>query len=572
MKKLIETQADFSAMVEDLKNEEIIAADIEATDIDLQKLVITGLGLGTSSKQYYLPFSKGKTDLEVLEGLKTLFLQAVVVFHNAKYDLEVLRKFNLPIPEKIEDTLIMSWLLDETTPNGLKYLTKNLLDREVIEFKEVDQRVNLFRDEKDILCDMADYCMDDVKNTFDLYDYFLPRLKEQGLDKAYYNIERPFIGVLVDMEMRGVQLDIAWFSKKKEKLAKVLKSYEEKLKKLSGEDLNIHSPQQLEKYLFNGLGYVPPKVTPIGNKSTDNEALEELVKQYSLTEEDFVPNLLIFRDLDKIYTTYLVGLLEKAAKDGVIHTSFLQHGTATGRLSSNAPNCQNIPSRGDEWDVRRGFIPRKGYRFLVSDYSQIELRVLAHFSKDKNMVETFMNDGDIHAKTMELTGLNRRAAKIIIYGMGPRTLAQNLGIKEDEAKRYIEKFFAGYPSVRGFINLIQQSTIERGYVTMITGRRRRFYNFKDNQWYNLVKRQAFNSRIQGSASDIIKIAMIKLNRALKPFDSHLLLQIHDEVVIEVPEGKVKEVKEIVKETMETAVKLNVPLKVNTEEGDYWVKG
>jgi DNA polymerase-1 len=254
----------------------------------------------------------------------------------------------------------------------------------------------------------------------------------------------------------------------------------------------------------------------------------------------------------------------------------MQHGTRTGRLSSNDPNLQNIPTRHDEWNVREAFIPRPGYKFIIADYSQIELRMLAHFSQDAHMVDTFVKGGDIHAKTMELTGITvRRIAKNVnfgmVYGVGPRTLSQLIGTKEEEARQYIDRFFRGYPQIRAFINRVQQQTFRTGYVEMITGRRRHFHEYKDNRWFNTIARQAINTKIQGSAADLIKIAMIKLKPVLQEHDAHMLVQIHDEIIVETPEDKIEEVKVIVHDVMVNALKLRVPVEIGMAVGDRWIK-
>jgi len=556
-----------------LKSKDIFACDLESSGLDTRTAKIEGIGLGISDKQYFISFPN---NLPVKEYLERVFKNKEVIFHNAKYDLKLLLENKLPIPAKIHDTMIMSWLIDENRQHGLKPLTKLLLGREAKKWNDLDRTQTLFRDEKDILKELSDYCGDDVKNTFDLYTVFKPLIEKEGLLVDYEKIELKLIRVITDMEMRGIRLNIKWIEDRTIKIKNILDELEDKIQILIGDHkINILSPLQLETYLFDILGYSPSIITNKGKRSTDNNVLKKIVKEMGLTDMDFVPLLLKFRELDKIYRTYLIGLKEQVDENNIIHASFLQHGTRTGRLSSNNPNLQNIPARNDKWNIRKAFIPRDGYKFLIADYSQIELRLLAHFSKDKHMIETFLNDGDIHSKTMKLTGTKRKVAKGInfglVYGMGPRTLAQTLKIKEEDAKKYINRFFNGYKQVLPFIRKIQQKAMGVGYVNMITGRKRRFHEFKDRRWFNLIKRQAINTKIQGSSADLIKIAMIKLDNNLKGLDTHQLIQIHDEILIEVPISKVEEVKKIIIDTMENAIKISVPLKVNIVEGDYWVK-
>jgi DNA polymerase-1 len=559
-----------------LLQEERFACDLEATGLDIRKSDIEGIGLGNSKKQYFIPFPNDFKFRDISNFLKEVFKDKEIIFHNAKYDLELLKEKKFPIPDKFHDTMIMAWLLDENMQHSLKYLAKLIFDRDPKKWSELDNMQTLFRNQDDIVQELSDYCGDDVMNTYDLFYHFLPLMEKEGVMIDYERIELNLIPVLCSMEMRGVKVDIEWLKEKSVKAEKELNKLEKLMKKAVGDEyINIRSPIQLERLIFGTLQYKAGRVTDAGRRSTDNDVLEKIVRDNKLGEKDFIPLLLKFRDLDKIYRTFFLALIEQAGEEGIVHTHYLQHGTRTGRLASNDPNLQNIPTRNDEWNVRKAFIPREGYKFVLADYSQIELRMLAHFSQDINMVKTFMEGGDIHAKTMQLTGTERRVAKAInfglIYGMGPRTLAHTLGIKEDDAKKYIDKFFAGYPQVMTFIERVEQQTLIRGYVEMITGRKRRFQEIKDKRWFNLIKRQSINTKIQGSAADLIKIAMIRLHRALEPLGAYQLLQIHDEVIIETPLDKVEEVKKIVIQTMESALALRVPVKVSISEGDCWVK-
>ena len=574
--QLIAGDEKLDLLVESLKDEKLIACDLEASGLDTKTAKLEGIGLGTSKKQYFISYPNGFSEGRVKKILKEVFKNKRVVFHNAKYDLKMLYENNLPWPEDFDDTMIMSWLVDEEGQHGLKPLAKAILGREPKKWAQLDREVDLFRNEEDVAKELSDYCGEDVMNTYDLYYYFLPILEREGLIPDYEKIELKLIPVICKMEMRGIKIDTEWLKNKQGKAIIVLDKLTIKIKEcLGGQDINIRSSKQLEPLLFDTLKYKPGRITDAGKRSTDTDVLETIVKENNLQENDFVPLLLKFRELDKLYSTYFIALLEQAGKEGVIHTNFMQHGTRTGRLASNEPNLQNIPTRHDEWNVRQAFIPRDGYKFLIADYSQIELRMLAHFSQDANMVKTFVEGGDIHAKTMQLTGTERRVAKAInfglIYGMGPRTLAHTLNIKEEDAKNYIDKFFAGYPRVNYFINKIQQATFRDGYVSMITGRRRRFREIRDRRWYGTIQRQSINTKIQGSAADLIKLAMVRLVPALAPLDAYQLIQIHDEIIIETPIDKIQEVKKIIKEVMENVFKLKVPVVVNIVEGDCWVK-
>lgn len=575
--QFIDTEQKLNDMVSSLLQEDFLACDLEASELDVRKAILEGIGLGTSQRQYFIPFLNNLPFKGVIGALNAIFNDRTIIFHNAKYDLELLEVNKLPYPKKIQDTLIMSWLCDENSQHGLKQLTKAIFGRELKKWTELNRKVDLFRNSQDVVRELADYCCEDIKNTYDLYFYFLPILKMEGLLLDYERLELKLIPVLVNMELRGIRVNPEYLKEKQVKVIKTLQEIEAKMKEVIGDNnLNVRSPVQLEVTLFDVLKYAPISITDAGRRSTENEALEDLVKQNNLTEDDFVPLLLRFRDLDKLCSTYFTALVGQADENQIIHTNFIQHGSRTGRLASNEPNLQNIPARSDEWNVRDAFIPREGYKFLIADYSQIELRILAHFSQDDNMVRTFMEGGDIHATTMKLTGItDRRIAKAVnfglIYGVGPRTLSHTLNIKEEEAKKYIESFFAGYPKVRYYIQRIQQNALRDGYVTMITGRKRRFQEIKDKRWFNAIQRQAINTTIQGSAADLIKIAMVKLDNVLIPFDAHMLVQIHDEIIIETPVDKIEEVKKVIIDTMENALKLRIPIKIKVIEGMSWTK-
>ncbi len=585
---IVDTLDKMAKAQKTLKTVSIIALDLEASELNVKTAKLEGIGFGTGTEQFFIPYPNELTYEQVVEFLKDLFASRSVIFHNAKYDLKLLIANKLPTPKLIQDTMIMSWLVDEESQHGLKPLAKLILGKEPKKWLELDRTISLFRTEEDIMQELAEYCCEDVENTFKLYEHFLPLLVKDELMIDYERIELKLIPVLVKMELRGIKIDVSWLNQRAKEAEVVLKGLEEKIKeklddlvktgkakKFDVRGLNIRSPMQLEHILFEVLQYAVVKVTDKGKKSTDSETLELLVAKYKLTDEDVVPMLVKYRDLDKIYGTYLTALAEQAGLENVIHANFMQHGTRTGRLASNDPNLQNIPTRSDEWNVRSAFIPREGYKFLIADYSQIELRMLAHFSRDENMTNTFLEGGDIHAKTMELTGTNRHVAKGInfglVYGMGPRTLAHTLKIKEEDAKKYIDRFFNGYPMVRHFIERVQQSAFKYGYVEMITGRRRRFIETRDQKWYGTIQRQSINTKIQGSAADLMKIAMIKLDTALKEFGAYQLVQIHDEIIVETPVDKIEETRKKIVEIMESALTLRVPIVANIVESERWVK-
>jgi DNA polymerase-1 len=369
--------------------------------------------------------------------------------------------------------------------------------------------------------------------------------------------------------------------KYKEELGEIIRGYANQLREICGNpNFNPNSPKQIEEYLFTVCGYNPIKITRTGKRSTNSYVLEDIVAQNNLQDNDFVSVLLKYRELEKIYSTNIIPLLELRDQNERVHTTFLQHGTISGRLSSQGPNLQNIPVRDDEWSIKKCFVPAKGYKLVVADYSQVELRVLAHLSKDIAMTETFKMDGDIHNTTAKLTGTSRQRAKAInfglIYGMSAGSLAKTLEIDYDDAQDYINRFFRGYPQAKNYIEGVYSESYKNGSVRTLSGRLRHLDAERVIALRNDVrgsvgrfKRMAINSKIQGSAADIIKIAMIKLARRLEPFSARLLLQIHDELVIETPNNCAEEVMNIVKNEMEHAIELSVPLKVEIETGESW---
>jgi len=550
---------------EALKNAKFLALDTETEGINFALDRMLGFGIGDSENQYYIVFDAiGTSVLQTF--LNDLYSNAEIIFQNAKFDLGVIEKSYLPVPKIFHDTMIMAWLLDENSSIGLKNMAKRYLFRSPKTYKEMAEDAFMKTDSEKINI-LGEYCCADVKNTIDLYILFVDLLDKENLTSVYFNMEFPLMRVLFEMEKRGILLDLVLLDSLREQVENYLINYKSKLIEIQGNpSFNINSPKQIETYLFETLAYSPIKITKTGKRSTDSDVLEALVKKYNLSEYDFVPLLLKYRDFDKLHSSFIISLLKKADEQGRIHTTYIQTGTTTGRLASQNPNLQNIPVRKDAFDIRKVFVPQKGYVFIIADYSQIELRVLAHFAKDKNMMDVFLSDGDIHAKTMELTGTERRQAKAInfgiIYGMGGFALSKILEITKAQADGYIRKFFEGYPQINPFINQVNADCMTDGFVQTISGRKRHLpiddYRTKEL----LYKRLALNSKIQGSAADVIKKAMLDLDPFLKEIDGHTLLQIHDELVIEVPIDVAESVLPKIEKIMCSVYELDVPLRVD----------
>ena len=462
----------------------------------------------------------------------------------------------------------------------LKNLTTRYLNREAKTYIQLMQE-SILQTEEERLRDLGLYCCDDIRNTVDLYAKLTVLINNQGIQKDYQYIEIPFIKVLMDMETWGIKLNVDLLRKYKEEMGEILANLTISLREICGNpNFNPNSPKQIEQYLFAICGYNPVKITRTGKRSTNSYVLEEIVSQNKLQDDDFVSVLLKYRELEKIYSTNIVPLLNLRDQNDRVHTTFLQHGTISGRLSSQNPNLQNIPARDDEWSIKKCFVAENGYQLIVADYSQVELRVLAHLSKDVAMTSTFEADGDIHNTTAKLTGTSRQRAKAInfglIYGMSAGSLAKTLEIDYSDAQDYINRFFRGYPQAKNYIDAVYAEGYKLGSVRTLSGRLRHLNDERVIALKNEVsgsigrfKRMAINSKIQGSAADIIKIAMIKLSRRLREYNARLLLQIHDELVIEVPNEHAETVMEIGKFEMENAVEMAVPLKVEIEKDVCW---
>ncbi len=403
-------------------------------------------------------------------------------------------------------------------------------------------------------------------------------LKEKGLSKLYSTVEMPLAEVLADMEMTGIKIDTEYFKKLKEDIENELLKLEKKIFDLAGISFNILSSRQLADILFEGLGITPLKRGKTGY-STSSNVLTELIDEHPI-----IPLVLQYRHLSKLKSSYIDSLPKLVSKDDFkLHTTFHQLGTITGRLRSSNPNMQNIPAHS-EWGekIRAGFvISGEDYILISSDYSQIELRVLAHLSMDKNLIEAFLNDVDIHTRTASLvfnvpeekvTKEMRRRAKIlnfgIIYGMSPYGAAKQLNCSTEEAKEYIDAYFARFPTVRDYIEFLVSKAKKDGETRTILGRRRivKGFDSSNQRIREEARRIAINTPIQGSAADIIKLAMVKLFGKIKGIDAHILLQIHDELIVETKESNLASVLKMVKEEMENAYKLNIPLKVNIAYG------
>ena len=580
----------FESSVASIKNE--VAIDTETTSKLPMIAELVGISFSIEpEKAYYIPLAhsypgtpKQLSKEYVLGKLKMLLENPEIkkTGHNIKYDLIVLKNESINLKGIAFDTMLASYLLNPNKTNhNLEDVSMTYLSIKKLSFNDItDKGKKNFREVS--IEDAAKYSGEDAAVTLKLKYILETEIEKEGLAKLFYDIEIPVIEVLADIEIAGIKIALPLMAGFSKELENELAGIEKRIYFLAGEEFNINSPKQLQEILFEKLRLRTLKKTKTGF-STDVGVLEELALEHELPKE-----ILEHRTLSKLKNTY-VDTLPKLVNPytGRLHTSFNQTVTATGRLSSSEPNLQNIPIRG-EWGkrIREAFIADEGHLLLSSDYSQIELRVLAHLSQDEGFIEIFKNDGDIHTRTAcELFGMTsenitpeiRRRAKAvnfgIVYGISPYGLSQQLGIHPEEAKFYIDTYFMRHSGVKNYIDTKISEAAETGYVSTIFQRKRAIPELKstNKNIRQLGERLAMNTPIQGSAADIIKIAMINIWRRLKKegLRTKMLLQVHDELLFEVPIKEKDKVQSLVREEMENAVKLDVPLKVDIGVGRNW---
>ncbi|MCX5725731.1 MAG: DNA polymerase I [Candidatus Saganbacteria bacterium] len=581
------------SLIEKLKKSSGFAIDTETTGVDPFRAELVGISLcEKSGESYYIPVghTSGKQiDREKIIGkLKPVIESEIPKYgHSIKYDMEILSNCGINLGGLEFDTIVAAYLLNPTSGGyGLKKLAASLLDRKMIELDELIGKKAQAKDFREVAIPLAtDYAASDADVTFELMQLFKKKIKEEKLDKLFYEIEMPLVGVLTKMETVGVFVDKAKLKVMSKEMGEKIKKLEKDIYALAGEEFNINSPKQLANILFDKLKIPVTKRTKTG-ASTDISVLEELSPNFEIAGK-----LMEYRTLAKIRSTYVDVLPELInGKTGRIHTSFNQTVTATGRLSSSDPNLQNIPVKGELGQkIREAFVPEaKGWKILAADYSQVELRILAHLSQDKYLVKAFMEDMDVHRATAsevfgvpleEVTPEMRETAKMvnfgIIYGISEFGLAKGLKIKKTEAATYIEKYFEKHSGVKEFIDKLTKQAKEDEYVSTLLGRKRPLpdINNPNYTFRSFAERTAINTPVQGTAADIIKIAMINIHRQLKNRDlkSKMILQVHDELVFEVPENEAEEMKKMVKHEMENAIELDVPVKVNIGIGNSWAE-
>jgi DNA polymerase-1 len=587
-------ERDFEDMIRTLSMAEEFCFDTETTSLDPLQAELVGISFAVRPHHaWYLPLGhccpgapKQPAIDDALSMLKPLMENPGIgkIGQNIKYDLLVMDRYGITVRGITFDTMIASYLLNPGKPShGLDSLALEYLDYKTMTYADVTGAGKKQIGFAEVEVNTATrYSGEDADIALRLKQTLAPMLREHNLDTLFRDVEMPLMEVLADMERAGVKIDAGFLKTMSQKLETDIARVEKTIYELAGTTFNINSPKQLADILFVKLQLTPLKRTKTGF-STNVDVLEELAHAHPLPAE-----ILRYRTLAKLKSTYVDALpLMINPRTGRLHTSLNQTVTATGRLSSSEPNLQNIPIRTEEGrEIRRAFIAEPEASLLSADYSQIELRVLAHMSGDAALIQTFQEDEDVHTRTAsEIFGLSpeevtqemRRKAKAvnfgIIYGISAFGLAQDIGVSNSEARRYIDNYFARYPKVREFLDRTIEDAKTRGYVTTLLGRRRFIPELASSTAAvrSFGERTAVNTPIQGTAADLIKLAMIHIQARLtrQGLRTKMILQVHDELVFEAPDGEIEAVKTLVREEMEGVLTLSVPIKVDIGVGKNW---
>ena len=591
---LIKNLKELKKIIKECKLSKIYSFDTETTSLDFHKAELVGFSLSyKNNSSFYCPLSHNSADdinlpfddtLDILRELledKSL----TVIGQNLKYDINVLKKYSVIFKNRIEDTMLMSYVISSSGKHDMDTLSSKFLDHKPISYESVAGKGKDQISFADVEISKAvEYACEDADLTFLLYQK-LSRLlkKDKKLLKIYTEIEIKLMLIIADMEYIGVSLNNKELSKQSQNLAKRIDKIEKNIYKISGREFNISSPKQIQEIFYDELKLPILKKTPKGQPSTNEDVMSQLAEDHEL------PNLVLsYRNLLKLKNTYTDKLGNQVSDiSNRLHTSYNQTITITGRLSSSSPNLQNIPIRTDDGKkIRSAFIPREGYKLFSADYSQIELRIMAHLAKDPAMIESFLTGEDIHSSTArkvfnikdEPSSDQRRAAKAInfglIYGISAYGLAKQLKIDNVEAKGIIDTYFAKYKRVKEFMEELKELASKQEYVETMHGRKVFLPNISHSNFQvrSAAERTAINAPIQGTAADIIKIAMINIKEWLIRENIHnvfMIMQVHDELVFEIEDSDIHRYGDKISDLMGSAEKLSVPLLVNTFSGSNW---
>ena len=590
--QLIENEEDLLKLRDFFLTKEILSLDTETTSTNAIDAELVGLSFAVEEHQaFYVPIPENREEAQKrVEIFRSVYENEKIlkIGQNLKYDLEVLRNYDIELKGKMWDTMIAHYLIQPELRHNMDYMAEIYLNYQTIHIDELigakgkNQRSMRELDPKEVY----EYAAEDADITLQLKNKLEPELKKQGAEKLFYEIEMPLMPVLAEMEMTGVCLDTNSLSETSKQLTQRMLDIEQRIYELAGEHFNIASPKQVGDILFDKLKIIDKaKKTKKGQYVTSEEVLQQLRHKHEI-----VGLILDHRGLKKLLGTYIEALPKLInPRTGHIHTSFNQTITATGRLSSSDPNLQNIPIRGEDGkEIRKAFIPEPGCLFFSADYSQIELRVMAHLSQDPQMIEVFREGKDLHAATAaniykkpieEVTRDERTKSKRanfgIIYGITVFGLAERLDIPRDEAKMLIDGYFDTFPQVHDYMEKSKEVARQQGYVTTLFGRRRYLpdINSANSVVRGFAERNAINAPIQGTAADIIKVAMIHIFQRFKTegIKSKMILQVHDELNFSVYPDEKEKVEHIVLEEMQNAFQMAVPLVADSGFGDNWLE-
>lgn len=589
---LIDNETDARKILDFFLTKEILSLDTETTSTNPIDAELVGLSFSVEEKKaFYVAVPDNREEAQKIVNIfKPLYENPEIlkIGQNLKYDLEVLHNYGVSLAGPMFDTMIAHYLIQPELRHNMDYMAETLLHYRTIHIEElIGERGRNQRNMRDLKpAEVYEYAAEDADITLRLYNVLLPKLKECGAEQLFYKIEMPLMPVLAEMELNGIRIDTESLAETSSILTSRMRQLETQIYKAAGEEFNIASPKQVGEILFGKMKIVDkPKKTKTGQYVTSEEVLQQLRHKNPIVDD-----ILAHRGLKKLLGTYVDALPKLInRRTGHIHTSFNQAVTSTGRLSSSDPNLQNIPVRGEDGkEIRRCFIPEEGCLFFSADYSQIELRVMAHLSGDENMAEAFRLGHDIHAATAakiykediaDVTRDQRTKAKRanfgIIYGITVFGLAERLDISRAEAAQLIDGYFASFPKVAQYMEQSKETARAKGYAETFFHRRRYLpdINSHNATVRNFAERNAINAPIQGSAADIIKIAMVRISRRFKAegIKSKMILQVHDELNFSVlPEEKEK-VQRIVLEEMQNAYPLNVPLVADCGWGANWLE-
>jgi len=590
---LIDTPETRKTLIHFLSLQDEFCFDTETDSLDTHEANLVGISFSYRAKEaYYIPIPEDQKEAQdIVSEFQSIFENKAIlkIGQNLKYDISILKKYNIKVKGKLFDTMLAHYLLEPDQRHNMDILAENYLNYSPVSIETlIGKKGKNQKSMRSVAVEkVVEYAGEDADITFQLKQKFSPQIQENNLSELFENVELPLVSVLSDIELSGVKIDTQNLKNYSLDLAENITQIESKIYEQAGEKFNIASPKQLGEILFNKLKLSKkPKKTRTGQFATGEEILVKLAD-----ENEIVQNILDFRQLQKLKSTYVDALPELVSKtDGLIHTSYNQAVAATGRLSSTNPNLQNIPIRTERGrEIRKAFIPRsEDFILMAADYSQIELRIMAEFSQDESMIQTFREGKDIHAMTAsklykvkieEVDSEMRRRAKTanfgIIYGISVFGLSQRLNIPRKEAKELIDNYFAEFPAIKNYMDKIINFARENEYVETILKRRRylRDINSRNANQRSHAERNAINAPIQGSAADMIKLAMIKIHEEMQrqKLQSRMIMQVHDELVFDVYKPEKEELSTLIQDLMTTVVPMKVPLEIEIGTGQNWLE-